>query len=341
VVLSANSGKTLSLILFCLWIDEYGVVIASRGEAKAGSEGSNSRSRSPSDTSSRSDSGSGSRSHRIRQSISNTIHRIENKIRPKPKVEPSAPSAPSAPSVPSMSYDPIKPKLVPVVPSAPYNPYNPVVPKPVPVSPSSPKVVPLPPFVPNSPYSKPTSSASGSKHHRYQIVSDVTVLDVFIDFFQIISSFSDILKTGSGSYVLSKLAKKIMGSGKHPHGSGNNYNFRPSNYENIQGSTCTNNVNYDGFAFGNFQCPMDGFDYSAVMCCGEPFEQFCCSPAEANEYQRSKYGSSPDMYDQTYSKQRSSSFSIFLSVLISVILLSLVGIGIMIFFVYKKRIANK
>jgi hypothetical protein len=154
-------------------------------------------------------------------------------------------------------------------------------------------------------------------------------------------SIGDFLKTGPGSFVLSKLAKKIISSGKHSHDSSNAYNYRSSAYENIQGSYCINNVNYDGFSFGNFRCPVEGFDYSATMCCGDPYEQYCCSSAESEEFNRLKYGSAPNSYDQVYQGPLTSSFGIVLSVMISIILIGVIGCGIVAFCFFKKRVSVK
>lgn len=59
------------------------------------------------------------------------------------------------------------------------------------------------------------------------------------------------------------------------------YNYRNGDYSNYKGSTCINNLNYNGLIIGKFICPVEGFDYSATECCGQKYEEYCCTPSEA------------------------------------------------------------
>lgn len=63
----------------------------------------------------------------------------------------------------------------------------------------------------------------------------------------------------------------------------NDYNYR-SAYTSLSGTTCENNVNYDGVIFGKIICPVEGFDYFATYCCGPPLQQYCCTQSEFMEY---------------------------------------------------------
>jgi hypothetical protein len=75
---------------------------------------------------------------------------------------------------------------------------------------------------------------------------------------------------------MKKLAKKISESQKTDE----NYNYKQGEYSFIRGSICTNNINYNGVEFGQFECPIEGFDYSATSCCGPLYEQYCCTNLE-------------------------------------------------------------
>ena len=56
------------------------------------------------------------------------------------------------------------------------------------------------------------------------------------------------------------------------------YNYRPGNYSNIDGSLCTNDQEYEGIVFSKMKCPIEGFSVEAVLCCDVPGQQFCCVP---------------------------------------------------------------
>ena len=60
------------------------------------------------------------------------------------------------------------------------------------------------------------------------------------------------------------------------------YSYRSNEYSLIEGSKCTNNQSYDGIIYGQFQCPIEGFDVNEKECCGEEGEQFCCSLAQSS-----------------------------------------------------------
>jgi hypothetical protein len=144
------------------------------------------------------------------------------------------------------------------------------------------------------------------------------------------------LKIGSGIFVLSKLAKKITGSGL-------NYNSRLKINGNTDGSMCTNNINFDGFVFGAFKCPLDGFDFTAVMCCGQPFAQFCCEPVDVKQYR--------EQIQQSFDADRTSNtvvdifnriklyfISITVSIFLSILLISCIIGAIVCFYTGKKLI---
>ena len=120
------------------------------------------------------------------------------------------------------------------------------------------------------------------------------------------SQIFDKIKTAGGAAILKGVAKKIFSSkskggshigggvrggshhsafnGMHPHNRGigyyHGYNYLPGRYSEIQGSICTNNQMYEEISFGEFQCPLEGFNYEATFCCGPPNEQYCCSEQE-------------------------------------------------------------
>ncbi len=60
----------------------------------------------------------------------------------------------------------------------------------------------------------------------------------------------------------------------------NNYNYRPGDYANTRGSLCKNYVNYDGVVYGQFYCPIEGFNYDDTRCCGPHNEEYCCNERE-------------------------------------------------------------
>lgn len=101
-------------------------------------------------------------------------------------------------------------------------------------------------------------------------------------------SMKDKIKNKAKSFLMGKLAKKIMGSSKNKKGGHNymagtynGYNYRPGQYSNIRGQKCTNWQAQNGMVFGEYICPIEGYNYDATSCCGMPNEQYCCSPSEA------------------------------------------------------------
>lgn len=97
------------------------------------------------------------------------------------------------------------------------------------------------------------------------------------------------------------MARRILSSSQSSHkkynnhnyndGYYNNYNYRPGKYGEVRGTLCTNYLEYDGIVFGQFYCPIEGFEYDETMCCGALKEQYCCSLTEYNSLKGSAYGS--------------------------------------------------
>ena len=134
------------------------------------------------------------------------------------------------------------------------------------------------------------------------------------------SQIFDKIKTAGGAAILKGVAKKIFSSkskggshigggggshhssfnGMYPHNRGigyyHGYNYRPGRYSEIQGSICTNNQMYEEISFGEFQCPLEGFNYDATFCCGPPNEQYCCSEQEYKTQYTGSYDDD-DYYD--------------------------------------------
>ena len=87
---------------------------------------------------------------------------------------------------------------------------------------------------------------------------------------------------------MKKLARKIAHIEKSD--SAQIYNFRSGKYANIRnGSICMNSINYNGFFFNNFECPIVGFDFAATHCCGRIFEHYCCTEKEVENDKRGFY----------------------------------------------------
>ena len=55
------------------------------------------------------------------------------------------------------------------------------------------------------------------------------------------------------------------------------YDYRSGNYSQIDGSICTNNNDFEGYAFGKYKCPIEGFSTEAVLCCDEPGSGLMCA----------------------------------------------------------------
>ena len=84
-----------------------------------------------------------------------------------------------------------------------------------------------------------------------------------------------------------QLANRILSLGtankkgihKHTYKTGfyNDYNYRPGDYKLINGSVCTNYLEYYGIIFGKFICPIEGFNSDETHCCGPiRFLNRCC-----------------------------------------------------------------
>ncbi|UJR28103.1 hypothetical protein I4U23_009358 [Adineta vaga] len=56
------------------------------------------------------------------------------------------------------------------------------------------------------------------------------------------------------------------------------HSYRPGYYEAGYGNgeTCVNNEDLNGTRFGQFRCPLNGFERDAKHCCGEYGKQYCC-----------------------------------------------------------------
>jgi hypothetical protein len=52
---------------------------------------------------------------------------------------------------------------------------------------------------------------------------------------------------------------------------------------------CANYLEYDGLVYGQFFCPIEGFNYEDTKCCGPSKEQYCCSVEEYNYQQNMLY----------------------------------------------------
>ena len=56
-----------------------------------------------------------------------------------------------------------------------------------------------------------------------------------------------------------------MAGNNYHQGFYNDYNYRPDQYGQIRGSLCINNNNYFGVQYGQFYCPIEGFEYEDTM----------------------------------------------------------------------------
>jgi hypothetical protein len=90
----------------------------------------------------------------------------------------------------------------------------------------------------------------------------------------------------------------------------NDYNYRPEKYSQIKGSVCVNNLEFDGIVFGEFMCPVEGYNYDETVCCGLPNEEYCCSPVERQAQLNNPNYMGPDddesyMYDENSGPENS------------------------------------
>ena len=75
------------------------------------------------------------------------------------------------------------------------------------------------------------------------------------------------------------------------------YNIiRPGEYNKIQGSSCSNFIEYDGFVFGHFTCPIEGFNLNETECCGQADQQICCNQDAYREFTSLELNSSTNFY---------------------------------------------
>lgn len=95
----------------------------------------------------------------------------------------------------------------------------------------------------------------------------------------------------SSNSIMRDLAKKIINSGnynpnglnKHIYeiGKYNDYNYRPGDNVNLNGSKiCSNYLEYGGVVFGKHICPIEGYSQESTECCGSINEQYCCELVE-------------------------------------------------------------
>lgn len=118
----------------------------------------------------------------------------------------------------------------------------------------------------------------------------------------------------------------------------NGYNYRPDRYGQVQGYVCKNYLEYEGIVFGEFRCPIEGYNYDATECCGLPNEQYCCTPQEKS------YESGGGYYDNDPYRGRNrgiSAATLFFVIFIPIFIISCILCGVCIFCCYKKRIYEK
>lgn len=151
---------------------------------------------------------------------------------------------------------------------------------------------------------------------------------------------------------LAGVAKKIFMSSrnrpknqyKHNYMGGyyNDYNYRPDRYGQIQGQVCRNYLEYDGIVFGEFLCPIEGFNYDETECCGAYNEQYCCTPQERAAMRGDSQTSSwSDGHGRGGRDQGINGVVLFFTIFVPIFLGLLICCGVCIFFCYKKRIYEK
>lgn len=117
----------------------------------------------------------------------------------------------------------------------------------------------------------------------------------------------------------------------------NDYNYRPNKYSQIQGQVCRNFLEYEGITFGEFLCPIEGYNYDETECCGDPNEQYCCTPQDRAIMRGEPWtgGSNRNRNEGV------NALILFFAIFIPVFLVSIILCGVCIFFCYKKRIYEK
>jgi hypothetical protein len=161
--------------------------------------------------------------------------------------------------------------------------------------------------------------------------------------------FGSKIKGLAGGAAMGMLAKKIMGGKSHKSGYGshnhnyqsglyNGYNYRPGDYNQVRGSVCTNYLEYDGIVYGQFICPIEGFELDETACCGLPREQFCCRPGSQQQQQNIDNSFNND-YNRVDKPKRSGGF---LAIIIILLLFSLLILFcVALFCCFKKKIYEK
>jgi hypothetical protein len=114
----------------------------------------------------------------------------------------------------------------------------------------------------------------------------------------------------------------------------NNYNYRPGEYSQIRLSLCTNYLEFDGIVFGQFYCPIEGFESDEVMCCGPLKEQYCCNQNAYNA-EKGLSGASNDALE--HKKRVKDNIMFVMIILVPIIFFLLLLVGFFIFCCIKKR----
>jgi hypothetical protein len=138
---------------------------------------------------------------------------------------------------------------------------------------------------------------------------------------------------------MSNLASKIIkyGSAKrkgfntHDFNEGlyNNYEYRSDKFSLIKESLCKNYLEYNGIVFGQFYCPIEGFNEDDTKCCGIEKEQYCCGQIEYLKF-HNKY--------QENANKTHVGLIVFIIFLVIFIILLLVGLGVLIYCLLKKHL---
>jgi hypothetical protein len=292
------------------------------------------------DTNTNTDNGDTSR-HRIRESIRNAYHRVVDR---KDNADESSSDRRIRQSI-SGAYHRVADKII--------------SPKPKPITQA--------PYIPQP---QPYDNNNNNRRNQYPdpYAYENNGGGTFTDKPGFRDRIKDKIKSGAGAAVLGILAKKIMGrggggggghySGSHNYHNGNynGYNYRPNQYGNVQGAVCTNYLEYDGIVYGQFRCPVEGYDLTATACCGMPKEQYCCHPSEVGYGGYGGYGGGGGGYNNNnggynnynggynnnYNNRRGGNNSSYLvASFMPFLFIFMIALGIILFCVYKKRIYEK
>lgn len=96
-------------------------------------------------------------------------------------------------------------------------------------------------------------------------------------------------KPGDSSFTtMIQLSERIIESGNYMRtgqnnhdytkGTYNSYAYRSGDHAKINGSICSNYLEFGGIVFGHYICPIEGYSLHSTQCCGAVNEQFCCEP---------------------------------------------------------------